>query len=340
MCQRHSFILTPAGQVLDGIGMTDSHTTIRELHGLHHTNDKVNAYEWQPPAGWPETNWLDGLTKDTEVFTLKSSHLDAMERHVKTLYPTMAEWDAGDKVRDLTPAERAAAVLLLQSSEFVTVPETTLPNGQVVPAFRVAKYAMARGANAIPISVADVKPWADINYHESRSFSARAGLSLVTETQMLAIAWNIAQQPDNWTGGKVGEGNLFQGLRYGSRALPANAESENENERRWHVLSNGERIYDFAGNVFTWVFDDVQGDEKGIVAGHFAEDSVSLTAPFPSMERGTGWRPSAGNWSGFALVRGGCWSSASCAGVFDLGSGRPVSRYGNAGFRCTTPIGL
>ena len=109
MCNRHSFILTRAGKVLDGIGITDSHTEIRELHGLKNTDDTVNAYEWQPPKGWPDSDWEDGLTKDTEVFELKSSHLKAMGNHVKKLYPSMAEWEAGDKPRSLTDAERIEA---------------------------------------------------------------------------------------------------------------------------------------------------------------------------------------------------------------------------------------
>ena len=99
MCQRHSFLLTRSGKILDGFGVTDSHTGIRELHGLKNTDDTVNAYEWQPPKGWPDADWNLGLTKDLEVFETKSSHEAAMERHVKNLYPTMTEWDAGDRPR-------------------------------------------------------------------------------------------------------------------------------------------------------------------------------------------------------------------------------------------------
>ena len=101
MCTRHSFIVTRAGKVFDGFGMTHSHTTIREIAGLSAENDTVNAYEWQPPKGWPNAEWHDGLTKDTEVFELKSRHLSAMERHVRSIYPTMAEWNAPDVARDL-----------------------------------------------------------------------------------------------------------------------------------------------------------------------------------------------------------------------------------------------
>ena len=34
MCMRHSFILTPSGKVLDGLGVTDHHSAMAPLHGL------------------------------------------------------------------------------------------------------------------------------------------------------------------------------------------------------------------------------------------------------------------------------------------------------------------
>ena len=101
MCKRHSFIVTRAGKVIDGYGLTDSHTTIREIAGLTAENDSVNAYEWQAPAGWPNADFLDGLTKDTEVFEPKASHIRAMDTHVRTIYPTTKEWDLPDVVREL-----------------------------------------------------------------------------------------------------------------------------------------------------------------------------------------------------------------------------------------------
>ena len=337
MCERHSFILTRAGKVLDGNGMTDSHTEIRELHGLKHTNDTVNAYEWQPPKGWPATDWEEGLTKDTEVFTPKSSHLDAMGRHIKELYPTMAEWNAGDKPR-ISEAEMAEAMKLIEESEFITVPEVTLPNGQVVPSFQTFKYPASRAGSIVPVSSPSESPWVNVSYNQVRSVTSCFGLGLLRETQALAIAWDISQQDINWTGGKVGEGSLYQGVRKGnvSKAQPGNYESKDTEERSWHQLSNGERIYHFAGNVYTWIFDDVQGDENGIVARKFAKDSPSLiTAPYPSMEKGMGWRPSAGdNWSGRALIRGGCWVWDANAGVFYLNGDGPDHRYDDVGFRC------
>jgi len=221
---------------------------------------------------------------------------------------------------------------------FITVPETTLPSGLVVPSFQVGKYATSQGPAGMPVINAENAPWVRINYYESIEACEKSGLKLITETQWLTIAHDIVNQDVNWTGGKVGEGKVFMGLHKGTvdRGQPGTYESGQIDERRWHQLSNGERIWDFSGNVFTWVFDDVQGDEAGLT-GKIAADSISLTtAPFQSTEKGMGWRPTGDcNWSGDALVRGGCWGSGSRAGVFYLGSGEPDRRSVSIGFRCT-----
>lgn len=237
---------------------------------------------------------------------------------------------------------RKASENELAASEYITVPEITLPNGLVVPSFRCAKFLSSRGHNDTPVSLFTASPWVEINYQESRDAAKSAGLNLITELQCLAIAYDICQQAINWTGGEVGNGDLFQGLRNDNfdEAQPANVESEDETERRWFELSNGELIYDFAGNAYTWVFDDVQGDENGLPSIIKADSPSLTTAPFPSGEKGMGWRPDGQrDWSGDALVRGGYWFSGSHAGAFYLDSGWPGNRDG-VGFRCTKPIGL
>jgi hypothetical protein len=235
------------------------------------------------------------------------------------------------------------AKITLASSEYIVVPDITLPNGTVVPSFQVGKYLSSRGPMATPVSIATAKPWVEVNYHEAKDAAECNALDLLKETQALAIAYDISQQDINWTGGKVGEGRIFMGLHKGTlnEGQAATYESDDSEERRWHQLSNGERIYDFAGNAYSWIFDDIQGNADGIT-GKIAADSPSLTtAPFPSMEKGMGWRPDGErDWSGDALVRGGCWYSESLAGVFGLNGGWPVDRSGYVGFRCTKPIGL
>lgn len=215
--------------------------------------------------------------------------------------------------------------------QLIVVPEVTLPNGITVPSFKVSQYNCSQSA--------DGTPWVNINYKDARKACKAAGVSLITELQALAIAHDIVQQDANWTGGKVGHGKVFQGLHKGTLKGPQGREfvSPHPEERRWHQLSNGSRIYDFAGHVFSWVFDDVQGDENGIVAHHFAIDSPSISTSSGLMAaQGIGWAPQANsNWSGLALIRAGFWLSEHRAGVFHLSSGRPDYDEGDVSFRCT-----
>jgi len=155
MCNRHSFILTRTGKVYDGGGLTDSHTTIRELAGLVPEDDRVNAYEWTPPKGWPESDWTLGLVKDVEVFYVKASHLNAMKAHVVSLYPDMDSWNKPDAIRDVFKTVKTLRCdITIPEGATLTAPALTEVAGSVVaregatltaPALtEVAGYVVAR----------------------------------------------------------------------------------------------------------------------------------------------------------------------------------------------------
>ncbi len=238
-------------------------------------------------------------------------------------------------------AVESAAVLAAEQSVFVTVPAVTLPSGHVEPSFHVGQYFCSMGTAGLVVVTAAGAPLVNINYHESVAACIAAGFALITETQALAIAFDIAGVAANWTSGTVGVGKLKQGLRNGTvdEAQPGTYVPEDADEDRWFTLSNGERICDAAGNLFGWIFDNVQGDARGIIARAFAADSPSIaTAPHASLTHGMGWRPAASdNGSGSALIRGGFWGGGDYAGVFCLVGGWPDYVYDRVGFRCTKP---
>ncbi len=240
-----------------------------------------------------------------------------------------------------TSAETTAIVGAL-TALFVTVPAVTFPDGSVEPSFQMATYLTGKGADGTATISASAAPWVEINYHDAVAVAAGAGLALITERQYLALAIDIASVAANWTGGAVGEGDLKQGLRNGDfdEAQAGDVVPDSADEDRWFTLSNGERICDAAGNAYSWVFDNVQGDAQGLMVGEFQEDSLSINAaPFKSLERGMGWFPRAGAaWSGRALVRGGYWVVGDYAGVFGLGYASPRGSDDNVGFRCTKPV--
>lgn len=226
---------------------------------------------------------------------------------------------------------------------FVEVPETTLRgSGIVVPAFQVSKYLASVGDEGEAYVSATDKPATHINFQTSRQACRNAGFELITNLQYLAMAQDISGVAENWTGGAVGEGKLFQGLRkWDVDEVQANDfEPKDPDERRYFVLSTGERIYDAAGHLFSWVVADIEGDpESGLINAPFAEGSPTIaTSPYPSMEKGVGWYPPAGtDWTGSALVRGGYFVSGGDAGLFSLDFDWPANGNGYVGFRCTKP---
>jgi formylglycine-generating enzyme required for sulfatase activity len=242
-------------------------------------------------------------------------------------------------VQETVAAEATQAV-------FVTVPETTLPSGLVVPAFQVSKFLASAGTNDQVLFDGSGAPLVNVSYHRARELAAQAGYELIKESQALSLAYNLMQVDRNWISGVMCDGDMYQGLHLDlddvDEVCPFVFVSADATERREFYLADGSVVLDAAGNCYTWVFDDVQGNEQGIVARAFAADSPSITtAPFPSMERGVGWYPPAGrDWSGHALIRGGCWDSGGDAGVFGLGYGWPDYDSDFVGFRCTKPIGV
>jgi hypothetical protein len=228
---------------------------------------------------------------------------------------------------------------------FVLIPETSLQRDDgswlVVPAFWYARYPASKGGAGQVVHDIGAKPWTNINFTDAASTCEAAGLQLARETQELVVRHLICQHPDNWTSGSVGEGSVHQGLHLGSvTCAQAASYPAASNERNWHVLPGGEKVYGVAGNIYTYVHDDVQGDERGLVKTSLPADSISLTtAPRPSMENGMGYRPDgARSWSGYALIRGGCWSDRGNAGVFALDDADPGDAVDRVGFRCTKPI--
>lgn len=292
--------------------------------GLYHKFNVERTDGSSAPGGKHHGNDYFVLDLTADKFAIPA--LRAYANACANTYPALAS-DLRAKIRATLP------------SEFVTVPETTLPDGTVVPEFQVSRYLSTVDDDGKATVQADAIPTVNISYHDTVKACDAAGVKLIRETQALALAWNIYNVAANWTSGTVGEGSLFQGLHDDTvdEAQSNDYEPASADEQRWFTLSNGERICDAAGHLFTWVFDDVQGNENGVIAKPFTADSISIaTAPHKSMEHGIGWMPSLPcDWSGFALIRGGCWDSGSFSGVFRLDRVWPDDGDYVVGVRCT-----
>lgn len=228
----------------------------------------------------------------------------------------------------------------IASTGYIRFPRCTLPGGLVVEAFEVAQYMNCVDVDGKAYVSETEKPPVRINFADARKACQAAGGDVIKGSQHLALAWDIVNQDQNWTGGKVGQGHVYRGLHKGTVSGAQNNDyaSSDPDERRWHVLSTGDRIYDFAGHLYSWMVNDLPGNTNGL-AGKIPADSPYLTTASQfSQGQGMGYRPDgARDWSGDALIRGGCWSGGGSAGVFSLGYVWPDYGGYYVGFRCTKP---
>lgn len=141
---------------------------------------------------------------------------------------------------------------------YITVPGSSLFNTN---SFCVMKYE-AKNSSGTAVSVPAGSPWASITQPAAITAGAAAcpNCHLMTENEWLTIAQNIIYVPSNWVGGTVGVGALYEGHADGSpsSALAASATDTDGyintgqttgDQRRTFTLSNGQVIWDFAGNV-------------------------------------------------------------------------------------------
>ena len=63
---------------------------------------------------------------------------------------------------------------------FISVPETTLPNGIVVPAFEVGQYVCSQGCDGNVAVTAEGLPWVRINFAEAKAACEQAGYKMIT----------------------------------------------------------------------------------------------------------------------------------------------------------------
>lgn len=229
--------------------------------------------------------------------------------------------------------------------------------------FCVAKYEMKNDGYGTPTSVAAGAPWTSIDRVESRGKCQSLGGSydLISNDQWQTIARNIAGVASNWSTGTVASGEINRGHSDGTpnNALAAVTDDNDpcngtgqactaatwNSQRRTHNLSNGNVIWDFAGNVYDWVTNDLSvayssnyfassmtnGDNEQIRYG--AETATICPSRWTTPYCGFGAARLAFN--GGAIARGGEWTMTDTAGVFTTTMEAPSNYSGNiAGFRC------
>lgn len=236
--------------------------------------------------------------------------------------------------------------------------------------FCVMKYeAKDSGDHVTPVSVAAGTPWVSITQPDAATYSANAcsGCHLITDAEWLTIAQNVLSVNSNWSTNTVGSGYIYIGH---TDSAPNNALDASTNDgdgyygtgnagdtqRRTLALTNGQTIWDFAGNVWDWTSGVTASgtiSQPGNAGGGFnyynwnAVTTHGSLSPDPFPSYGT---PAASAWDcnkgigtvyGNAddttqrgLARGGRWVSSCNGGVHALSlSYTPSTAVAWYGFR-------
>ncbi|MGD8373397.1 MAG: hypothetical protein PVI21_00895 [Candidatus Woesebacteria bacterium] len=234
--------------------------------------------------------------------------------------------------------------------------------------FYVMKHE-AKNVGGVPTSQAASTPWGSIS-QASAIDAARSlgpGYHLITEAEWMTIAYNALYVGSNWTGGSVGSGALFSGHNDNNpgNALDADTNDANgyygtgnvspSNQRRTLTLSNGEVIWDLAGNVWEWTDAQIIGSDQPTVAspGFAWREFTAITkwgALNYALPTGRGWNSSQGlgqiysdgtstNTTLYGFIRGGGWGQGSDAGAFSLYLNHtPSFTHAAVGFRVARSI--
>jgi len=130
--------------------------------------------------------------------------------------------------------------------------------------FYVMQY-QARNFGGVPKSTGLGLPWTSITQTAAITACANTGGHLMTNNEWMAIARDIEQVPENWTGGAVGSGILKRGnvgITDAGSYNGGDPETGILNSKAILKLSNGTEIYHFSGNVWQWLSDTILGKDQ------------------------------------------------------------------------------
>jgi hypothetical protein len=220
--------------------------------------------------------------------------------------------------------------------------------------FCVAKFEM-KNVNLIATSQAALTPWVSKSQGEMKTLCSNlgTGYALINNSEWMTIARNLEKQGANWSNGAPNSGSAYVGHSDNApkQLLPVVNENDeydgtqntSGNQRRTFYLSNGEKIWDFAGNAWEYVDWTVTPNKKAYDSRvainpnscHQFRSLNTNVSESDEMKPST-WSSYFINFDGNGLPVSGPWSgSLGCYFPSDLTAtniaGRGASYLGGAG---------
>ena len=249
---------------------------------------------------------------------------------------------------------------------------STFPSGWVkVPGnstfgtgdFYVMQYEAKDNGAGIPISQSAGLPWVyiaqsiDTPNASSTCALLGAGFHLITNNEWQTIAWNLENNPVNWSGGVVGSGymslgNVSSAASQDGSSIYGTDHSGDFLYLRTQQLSTGATLWDVAGNAWDWTNDVITGaNQPSTVSPGFAWREFTDITNWGTMTQQTAgpvkntWNytqrigkiysdGTSSNSTVYGFMRGGSWGYGGY-GVDTLALGNSVHASDvRIGFRC------
>lgn len=238
--------------------------------------------------------------------------------------------------------------------------------------FCVMKFE-AKDQSGTPVSASAGTPWVSITQPDAiaKCDSLGTDFHLINNAEWMTIATNIADISANWSGDSPGLGELSRGHSDNNPSTICEADSNDQNayvegsctgastgtfnQKRTHILSNGQIIWDLAGNVSEWT-SGFNKDDKPLTPdrnSYFEYTAVSgsstmlLTELIPQIAIDQGWDssksigrfdPGPDNLGG-VLRRSGDFDNNQTAGIFKANLRQSITAIRtDTGFRCAKSI--
>ena len=221
--------------------------------------------------------------------------------------------------------------------------------------FCVMKYAASQvGSTNVPISQAGSLPWVNITQTTAAADAPNVvgctGCHLITDAEFLTIAQNVLKVASNWSGGAVGSGYIYSGhndddpdavLASDPSGQDTNGyygeTNKNGNQRRTLTLTNGQVIWDLAGNVYEWTSGQTLGtsaEQPGVIGNGWAwrewnsiTNIGSLTPNSSPVATGISGAASWNSSNGIGQI----WSNADSTGWYGFLRGGYINSWGYGG---------